>query len=449
MIFNRIKRRIESKPVNKKKFYAFASLFIVIVIGHIWFRDTSNNISIEASQNLSEDYPKLSVILSKFGDYTALKVCTFIISVSLLNFSNIFKLLLFYLVFYLSIGFSALLRLSYRHEMLFQIADRMNIDLEPINCTFSWATICSESTAITALLLSLGYMLVENKKWFAYIKILIFAGIFSLIVFFNFCIFCCKLYTINDLIFSVLIGIFISIFFAFIMSINLNKSQDMRSVVSKSVIIYITFNLLMIGSILTLYLLSENLYSDDHAVQSIKRTECFKIYPDNTDMSFDSLILLILYTTNFVVFLAIYLDLKYFSLNDYTKWGFFNFEDDQNDLESLYSYHEDVKNSQWNNTTQVKTFLRIIISFAVLSLSILPSVLIPYQTQDLILIFLKYFLPFLYEVFCVLFLLKLIFIKLNLVNIGALTLFNKNEGSENINDSEEVSVIGEISLTQK
>lgn len=422
MIYSNLKQKLMSKGINKQYLYFFIGVVICFLVGHIWIRDTSNKASIDLAIQIDK-LPKGAItFFNLVAGKHAMRLMTYLVSILLLNFSNIFKLLLYYIIIYLIIGTSALLKLSYRHEMLFILADQMEIDIELNECSFSWSTASTRVMGFTSLIMSLWY--ITSSKLNLFYRYLTLGLVIILLCFYSLCVFTLKLYTINDIVFSNIIGLFIFFFFVQILNLDLNKSKDMRDFMGKCTIAYTIFNIIVIVSSLTLYFLSDVITPNTEYYKNvILKTSCGS-HTDITDLNLESFIQILMFLTNFVVFLAIYLDLKFFSAVNSQKWGIFNFDNDQNDLASLYTINSDNQVSQWNSTTCCKTTLRLIISIALMSLSSIPYLLIK-DSSNIFLVVLKYLIPYAIENFCLLFLLKFIFIKLNLVNLSALKSFTE------------------------
>lgn len=437
MIFSNFKQKLLTKGINKPYLFTFLGLLSCILIAHVWIRDTSNKASVDLAIYV-EGLPKgLLSFFNVIAGKHAMRLVTFIVSIFLLNFSNIFKLLLYYIIIYLIIGASALLKLSYRHEMLFIIADQMKIDIELNECSFSWSTTSTRVMGFTSLVLSLWYISCPKLNFFY--KYLMLGLLVLFLCFYSLCVFTLKLYTINDIIFSNIIGLFIFFFFIQILNLDLNKSKDMREFMGKCTVAYIIFNIVVIVTSLILYFLSDMITPNTEYYRDLILSTSCANKTDIKDLNFESFIQILMFLTNFVVFLGIYLDLKVFSSSSSSNWGIFNFENDQNELASLYTINSDNQISQWNSTTCGKTTLRLIISVALISISAIPYLLIKDQT-NMLLIMLKYLLPYAFENFCLLFLLKFIFIKLNLVNISALRTFTDTLKDE-FNPEEDSEII--------
>lgn len=435
MIFEKIKQSIQPQEIDKKSIIIFSLLAIGIMVANIWLRDLTNELSINLYESFYYSSPRTLENLAFVGKINGTTTTVIIISIFLLNLANVFKLLIFHCIIYMCLGLSAFLKLVYRHEMLFVIAENKGQHLEPQDCNYTWASVSAQSMLCSSMALTLCLIIIR-EKWMTYIKILCYFFTILFLVGYNLCIFCFGIHTISDIIFSSLLGGVVFFLYTLVLKIDFNKSHDMKLFMLRTKITYLAFNIFIILSCLILYFLSKPLTgnNEDIRLTAISHTNCFFDFPDNTNISNDALILLLLFITNFMCVFGIFLDQCLLSKNDENKWRFFNFEDDQNELESIYTFSEDVKKAQWNDTTAGITSLRILIGFIVLGLSYIPMIFIPFKVSDLffLVLFGKYFFPFLYQSFCYFFLLKFIYIKLGLINNNAFKRGGSDSNSPSI-----------------
>ena len=321
--------------------------------------------------------------------------------------------------------------------MVFVYAFKNDIHIEPNTCNITWASISIHSVLATSMLLTVCNIVVK-KHWVWGSKIFSYIVTILVILFYNLCIFSFYIFTLSDLVFSSIIGMSIFIFYIYVLKIDFHKSHDLRLFLTRAKIPYLVFNLFIFISVLILYFFSYDLFFTYDAnksylfyAQAISHTNCFFDQPDNINISNDSLVLLSTFMSNFIIVLGVYLDLNYLNKNDENRWGFFNFEDDQNELQSIYTFSEEVKDAQWNNTTIGISMIRVAIAFFVLSLCYLPSYFIPnkYDNWFVLILIVKYFIPYTLYGFFLFFVLKVIYIKLNLVRIDAFKEKNNSENS--------------------
>lgn len=430
------------KAKSKEKYYikeilVFILVSAVIVIPYYWWKDTSDSLTLKLIIYLQDYDPKLQFILSGISNVVTKLTSHLVISTIIFNFSNVFKLFVCNLVFFLAIGVSALLKLIYIKPMLFLLSQ--NTFIEPLDCLFTWATPCTPAVYLVSMTLTLWWMYIPNhNKIFKYMIIII--GII-LITFVNCCLLSQGIYSVNDLIFSTLLGALIFIFIFKILRIDVENSYDMRLLLNKCYLYSISIGGISIG-VITLYLFHINPNNNKY-VQQLSYTDCYFKWPDNLDISLDSILLLIVFATNTGMVLGLYLEKRFLSAKNEYAWGFFNFQNDQNDMESIYSFNDKYKNAQWNDTSCNKTVARCFISLLFGSCFILAIHFIPYSIEFLcITLIFKYFLSMLFYIFSIFFLQKYIFIKLDLVNTNAFEY-----GSNNSPNSLKISRSSDDSLT--
>lgn len=435
MIFKNIQKRLESSHINRTAFGVFLFLLIAILISYIWICDMTNDFSIDLIRSMEENTPKLMSSLSLLSNRLYARMTTSLIGILILNYSNIFLLYIIYSISFLSIGISTVINLSYRVTMLFIHAEKQGSFIEPLNCDYAWASVSPESVLCTSVSLTI-WLILRNPKSYGFFKVLGLILTSLIIAFYNFCIFCSRNYSIMSLAFSTLIGFYIFSFYFIVMNLDLTKSRDLKKFLEKSKMPHLLINFLLIASIIALYLLNLFVFTeeDKFILDAISHTSCFFEYPKMIKFSFSSLIYLSLFITNMIMLLGVYLDIKYLNFNDESSWGYFNFNNDLQDLESFYTFNDEVKAAQWNNTSFYKTILRLLLSFLIIGMSIVPSILIKYnRSSDITVLVFKFFLPYSLEIFSIFFILKFVFIKLRLIKT---TLIPKSKRSAELHLSD-------------
>lgn len=437
MIFEKIKQSLKPQKVKKLELIIFFTISIIIITSNIWIRDYFTQISLDLILYLNNISPNLTKTFSNLGFNNITPILLLTFSILILNFCNIFKLLIYHAIIYTAFGITAFLKLLYRHDMIFIYAQKKYIHLEPNICNITWASISLHSVLATCILLTVSNIVVKpNCIWGK--KLLVYIASFILILFINFCIFCFYIYSIADLVFSSIIGAIIVIFYINVLKIDFHKSHDLKIFLNRAKFPYLVFNILITLTIIILYIFSYDMFNNTkrenaffYYSESISHTNCFFKQPDNTNISNDSLIILSIYLSNFSIVYGIYLDLNIINKNDEHRWGFFNFENDQNELQSIYTFSDEVKNGQWNKTSIKINIIRIFIAYITLILCYIPTMFIPikYNNFFYIIIFFKYFIPNFFYGINLFFLLKIIYIKLNLVKTNAFRIKNKSSNS--------------------
>lgn len=433
-MFNKIKIKLKPTKVIKKQLLIIFILFIILICSSIWLRPYS----IKPSIDLLYTFDKASLSFKSFINILIISIRSenllLLISIFILNFGNVFKLLLYFYIIYTSSAFSAIIKLIFRDEMLFMTADdRFNYNLNPFLCEFSWSTISSNSLLLVSTILTITYMSIQ-ENWWTIIKILLWIVSVILIILVGLLNFLSKLYTITDIIISSLYGFMIFYFFMFIINKNLNRSKDFNDFKKKLFFLMIFLNFFIILMSISLYIATEFFILNDayklKIISLISHTDCFYKYPENTNLSIHSLRLTLIFISNLGALLGIYFDMKFLSNNNEVDWEFFNFKEDEKELESLYTFPDNLKNAQWNDTPVKYTIIRLILSVVIIGTCVIPFRFIKYEQDKLVLIIImKFLIPWLLVSFCFFFFLKFVFIKLGLVNNKAFIVKNSSNTS--------------------
>jgi hypothetical protein len=112
---------------------------------------------------------------------------------------------------------------------------------------------------------------------------------------------------------------------------------------------------------------------------------------------------------------------KVFGGNE-SNWRFFNFTREDGDDDSLLSRLAIVKETQWNHTSTISGFIRLVIVFIVWIIFLLPNYLISSGSHIIVVALFKITIPLLLNTFFAFYILKLLLKRINLANETIFTL---------------------------
>lgn len=413
-MFSKLKKTEESRDINTTHLIIF-SVFFVVVLGTypLWM-----NLLDEQSSYfyfyINENYPNTWVYLSIIARLISSMMTQLVLTVLIFNFSNLLKLVITNTLFFIAMGLSALLKLIYLKEPLYLVSQKFNNQYyDPQSCIYTWAAPVMPSVYFSSMSLCFWYLFVPKNSY----RILTISLGVLLLFGANFCIFSLGVYSISDILISIFIGLMLFYLFFYIMNLDPENSSDIKILLNNKLIIALINMALTLVIIMLYFFNKKNEKDTENIMLRISMTECYFQNPLYFDYSLDSIILLCFFTSNLAMILGIHLEKKLFSEDGSYKWNYFNFKNDKNDLESIYSLTVDLKSSQWNDTPITQTIFRVIISFIVLIATFVIIHFIPFHDDKLgFTVIIKYFLPFFLYVFFIYFLLKWTFIKLKLVN---------------------------------
>lgn len=439
MLYEKLNSKTKVEKVKVLEVIVFI-IFTAILIGlfPLW-KDSTDKISTKLLIDIDENNHNLRRVISFFARFMTSIGTHLVITTIIFNFSNVFKLLVANFLFYISIGLSAILKLIFLTPMIFLKSKEF---IEPTICLVTWASPSVPSIHITSISLSVWWMYIRNKQ--KVVKIITLSICLIIVLFSNFCLLFQGIYSLGDILLSFIIGVLLFMFVFLVLKIDVENSSDIKVFVDTPKI-SLVINILVVISIPLLFYLNK---PDDKILleyqKRISYTDCYFTYPDNLNPSYDSICLLAIFLSNFCMRLGLYLEKIVINANDENNWGFFNFQGDQNELASIYTFSDKFMKAQWNDTPLSKTIPRIFISLVFITSSLMLILFFPYSSQFwyLTLMF-KYFLPIGFYTFSTFFIQKYIFVKLDLVNLSAFS-YESNSANSTKNDlSAENSLIME------
>ena len=439
-MYEKIKKTKNNK-IQIQEVVIFSVFCLIIILPLFWVNSSLDEISLEYINYFETEHQNLLRVIAGYSNLLTSTFSYFIITILIFNLSNLFKLIICNVIFILTVGIAAILKPIFNKTMLFALSQ--DNFLEPYDCWFSWSCPCTTIIYITATFLSIWYMYFPVRLW---LRIALLILDILLIIVLNFGVFLTGLYSIIDVAFSMLLGLMIFIFLFFVLKIDVENSKDLKLLLNSNKII-LGFNLFVTLTVIILFFTNQKSKNElDSIKKMITYTNCYFQFPDNTDPSCDGLILLGIFLTNYAMIIGIKLEKKMLANNDENKFGFFNFKGDENELESIYTFNDTLKQAQWKNTSCGKTLLRIFFSILICSTELLLILFIPYNTKSLFLmtILLKYSLPVLLHTLYIFLFLKWIFIKFNLVNKDAIASDATSRNSSlSLNDLNTSSLISD------
>jgi hypothetical protein len=438
-MYKKFRTKTNVQKVKTAEIVIFIIITAIIIGLYPLWENSTNKVSINILIKMDENRHELKQTISFLARLMTSIGTHLIITSVIFNFSNVFKLLVANFLFYISIGLSAILKLIFITPMIFLKSEEF---IEPSICLVTWGSPSVPSIHITAISFSIWWMYIRNRQ--KLIKISTFLVCLVIVVFSNFCLLFQGIYSLSDILLSFVIGVILFVFVFLILKLDVDNSSDMKVFVNSSKLSLV----INIGAIITIPLLyylripsKEVLFEYQ---KKIACTDCYFTFPDNLDPSYDSICLLVIFLSNFSIRLGLYLEKIIINSNDENKWGFFNFQGDQNELASIYTFSDKFMKAQWNDTSFSKTIYRILISLAFISSALALILFVPYSMDYwyLTLAF-KYFLPMGFYTFSTFFIQKYIFVKFDLVNSSAFS-YESNSANSTKNDlSAENSLIME------
>jgi len=290
-------------------------------------------------------------------------------------------------------------------------------------CSTSFGNPSGHSIAAVSFFLSFWFVIFQCEEMknktslksysLGFIILLIIAIIFSRIV--------VGAHSFNQILYGGLIGFAIFLLFFYVLQPELNKPDGLLWVISLPVSYFAIANFLIFIVCLILY------YLIKVDVLQIWKDNIAKKCPDNVENELYSTpgMLAISFCLSYIgVILG--LKMEYSKILESKKQTFtlFNFEKNVTNPKqfTLLSAIHITDDSQWNHTGFTKSIIRLVVFYGMSIIIYIPTSLIGNDSNMYVVMIFKMFLPATIWFFCLFFLFKVIFLKLNLLNPSSLPM---------------------------
>lgn len=403
--------------INKKILYISLSLFLILFLLFILIKvEVFKSMDFSIQKSLQPHYPDINNKIPR-DIYIIHRLNKIYVPYSLIiiinNFSNIYKTFNLFQILSVACYISCILKFIFFKIIM---KDENSIIYY---CGEGWNLPCTEIMISVLFYLSLRNLILcnenyEDKKCVKY-------GSLVMIVIFNFinCIYLVKngYYLFSHLIFSIILAVLLYIF---IFGTNLIKKLDYKKFCS---FFKYNFESFMVINIILLlisfipYLIERNIENDSTIeCNSIEGSFFYKNespYKTHVDHTFS---LMSIFFAHFFVTIGIKCELCFFFDNNILNFEQYHFGINIDDIDVEIETKNTgtiviTRETEWNNTSNTKSILRLIISFVLSGIVFLPYVFLKKENEyDFSLIFLvKYFFCFALFSFGITFLFKCVF----------------------------------------
>lgn len=368
----------------------------------------------EKIQKIFSEYQKNILLISKITNnfFLFLFLILFID-----NYTNIFISFILIEIFSFCHYFSSIIKLTFNDKNPFFFKNEYKVH----DCGIGWGIPCENIIIIIPFFFLLYDISTLNQR---NIIFKIFYIIFSLIIILFNCLSLIinETYFLSQIIISLLIGYSI---YQILCSFNFDYDNGhILYILLKHYCIYLLINILMILTLIISFIYSIKVNKD------IKDKICIddsKInYNDkngNKIINEGSFISAAIFISNFFAYFSLKSQYILSLDNNKNYWFQFNF-DELGISESIDNLSSGsiiiMKQTKWNNTSKIKSFIRFLLSIIISFICFLPYFYIDWNSNFLLIFFVKYLLSFFLFYFVYFFLLKIIFKKFHCINF---TLF--------------------------
>lgn len=366
---------------NKRFRKSFIIVFVVytalIFVTEIFYRKPLFDVSFQLARSIQSDgYKDWILAAEKISHFMNSYQYHSIILLFIYNYSNIFKSFLYAFTMLTSNVISGYLQMLYHNPLMYY--DEQGIRLiTPYICHTGWGNPSASSVSSTAMYLTLWMIIFDNSRLrFKTRAKYIFLGVMLVfVVLMNMSKLLAKVYSLNQIIFGMLIGLDIFFFLFYVIRVCLNNASDLLLLINFKFIYLVLINLATAGVGLLFFFLVNG--ERERYSKNIDYSMCNE-RASVTRLSEISLV----YISTFSGVLGMVgaMKVEYFWLfkSNELSWRHYNFRREVSDEESLLSRLNLAKETQWNHTSFIFGVLRLL---AVLGMSLV--ILIPYFVSAL------------------------------------------------------------------
>jgi hypothetical protein len=325
------------------------------------------------------------------------------------NYKNIFISFILIQIFSFGYYFSSLIKIVFQDKNPYLIST-----ITIYECDLGWGLPCENIIIIIPFFLTL-YNILTNKKNII-IKILLFTFSLIIILFNCLSVIIIGKHLLSQVIISVLIGFS---FYELICGFNFQYEKGN----TLYVILTHYYFYLLINVFMSAFLIGAFFY------YNLKIRECkycidnkrnYINFNDNNGykvLNKGSLLLSSIYLGNIFCYFSYKCQFTFILKNNRNHWFQFNFNEPGNPSDY---YNESItivmKETKWNHTSKILSFLRLIVSFILCSISFIPYFIVKWESNFWSIFFVKYLLSFFYFILGIFFIFKFLFKKLHIIN---------------------------------
>lgn len=426
--------QIVAKPKKPKTLAIFLSILLIIIafIFQVIYRksvDRETDIKMVNylqnelfSQNLTSLQIFLKIIYFLNSDVAVMALLCIVY-----NFSNVYKSFILFNILSFGYFFSSIIKFIYREGAPFNEADE-DTKINIYFCDLGWGLPCSQTLVVVPYYLTIWKIIVTRKnnevnKVFKYILLII------IIVFLCFLAFANLLnggHYLNQIIFSVLIGL--GFFFLIFEGLNINilDGKEFHSIIKRKLWVYLGFHILLFVIILVGYIIqSRATFPEPGPIICKGSLDGGNDYFSLTGYEHyikGTFLLSVYIIANFFCYLGVKMEIHYVFDDNYINWMQFNFSSEECEAEDTFSTSLTIsitKDTKWNNTNCVSAIIRFIMFLLLSAITLIPFFVIRWQSNFYLIYFLKLGLSLSLFTFGIFFLFKVALTKTNCIN-GAL-----------------------------
>ena len=365
-------------------------------------------------------------------------ICIIIIIVY--NYSNIYKSFLLFtmtsFLYYISTWIK-FFNQTYTPYYDKNIIKNTEITFNIYYCSFGFGLPSTQTFVMVPFYLSLWKIYsISKPKVNKCFKLFLFIITFILIICFSFSTIISGSHYFSQVIFSFILGIFFYFIIFYGLNLDLQNGEELYKIIKHKLYLYILIYFILFVPLIIVFLLllqKDNVYNNfdgckiynEEKSQFLENEKGYEYYLKG------SFIYSGIFIANFFCIFGIKCEL-YFIFNDHkNNWIDFNFakenlENDNDDL-NLNTTITITKDAKWNNTTSLRSLIRIVILFIISFVSFIPYYFVSWTKEFYFIFLIKITLPIIIFNFGLFFLFKKLFSRSHFVNGTIFITLDVNE----------------------
>ena len=411
----------KKQTLSSNRIYFFTVIFLIA----FGLQPIYNKYFLEVSLDLQRQTAKMPKSLDSFFIvfyYLSKNETFFFIQLLVFNFMNSFKALILLSNLIIARFLSTFLKFMFIEPKPFHIYSYLFHNI----CESSWGSPCVGTISVVVFYLTLLRIVLENKEFKnVLLRVLLTISVFLMIIIIILSFLWFGLNSINQIMFSFNLGVVIVLFSFMLFEIDANCGETLLGLVKNFIYqsIFITACCLGIG-------IAAYFYATSFTIPKKYIDVILKKCPDtkvNELLNNENLQWIVLPLVIPVALLTIKLEYIYFFKQRIHEWQYFNFgaSDARND--SFLSKFSFENTSQWNKTTFLYSFLRLLLIMGLMVVSLVPAYFVDMSCHIVLVMIVRVWLTGVLVVFNLFFVSKVLATWMKLTNSNVIMLYETED----------------------
>ena len=433
-------------PQKKKRNWILIIIMILLIIFTCIIDKIYSNSFLQNDIKITNEIQKFFIIndsISKTITYlnygnSIMTICIIIIIVY--NYSNIYKSFLIFTMTSFLYYFSSWIKFFNQKFTPYydkKIVNNKDITFNIYYCGFGFGFPSTQTFVMVPFYLSLWKIYsISKPKVNKCFKIFLFVIIFLLIICFSTATIISGSHYFSQVIFSFILGIFFYCIIFYGLKLDLQNGDELYKIIKYKIYFYILIYFILFVPLIIAFLLlldKDNINNnfDGCKIHNEDKSQFLENEKGYEYFLKGSFVYTGIFIANFFCILGIKCELFFIFKDHKTNWIDFNFskenlENDNDDL-NLNNTITITKDAKWNNTTSLRSLLRVFVLFIISIISFLPYLFVSWDNEFYLIFIVKITLPIIIFDFVLFFLFKKIFTNSCFINNTIFITLDENE----------------------